>query len=52
MGDQVELLLRRLVEADPEEAVTLCTRLVKGVGEVLRALRAAAVTVDGAIDDH
>lgn len=52
LGDAVELLLRGLVEADPDEGVADATAVVEAVGEVAGPLRPASVAVDGVVDDH
>ena len=49
--DRVELLRRRLDEADPGEAPGR-GRLGSHAGDLLVALQPVALTVDGAVDDH
>ena len=49
--DSVELVLGRLVEADPGEAARLAARLVSLLERDVTGV-AVAVHVDGAVDDH
>src|SRR6185295_9587344 len=51
-ADGVELLGRRLVHAEPDEAGPVVAGGLRGLLEVEIAPAALAVLVDGAVDDH
>src|SRR5918999_1467474 len=51
-GDQVELFLRRLVQADPQKAVPALGGGVEGVADVAGDVFAAPAVVDGAVHNH
>lgn len=51
-ADEVELLLRGLVQSDPDKGVPGLPRFAQGVGEVGGAVGPAPVPVNAAVHDH
>lgn len=51
-GDQVELLLGRLVQTDPQEAVAPGPGVTEGVADVAADGLAHAVAVDRLVNNH